>query len=74
MPKEHQSISWPLAVALAVVAVMVAAVVLAVIPNLIVSRLGGARAVRVAAATLYEVAAFAVVAWGAMRLQRRGAS
>ena len=74
MPKEHQTISWPLAVALAVVAVMVAAVVLALVPNLLVSRLGAPRTVRVAVATFFEVAAFVGVAWGAVRLQRRGAT
>ena len=73
MPKELQPVAWPLAAAIAVVAVAVAAVVLAVVPNLIINHLGGARELRVAVATFYEVVAFAAVAWGATRLQRRGA-
>lgn len=72
MPKELQPVAWPLAAALAVVAAA-AAVVLAVVPNLIINHLGGARELRVAVATFYEVVAFAAVAWGATRLQRRGA-
>lgn len=74
MPKERHPVSWLQAVALAVVAVLVAAAMLAVVPNLLVSRLGGSREVRVTVATVYQVVAFVGVAWGAMRLQRRGMS
>jgi len=74
VPKERHPVSWPLAIALAVAAVVAAAAMLAVVPNLLVSRLGGSREVRVAVATVYQVVAFVAVAWGAMRLQRRGMS
>lgn len=75
MSKDFRPVSWPVATVIAVGAVVVAAALLALVPHLLVSRLSGiAREGRVAIATVYEPIAFALVVWGAARLQRRGAS
>lgn len=72
MSNELRPVSWPMATVIAVGAVVVAAALLALLPHLLVSRLTGiAREGRVALVTVYEPVAFALVVWGAARLQRR---
>lgn len=75
MSNDFRPVSWPLATVIALGAVVAAAALLALVPHLLVSRLSGiAREGRVALVTAYEPIAFALVVWGAARLQRRGAS
>jgi hypothetical protein len=65
--------SWPVAAAVAVLAIGAAAVLLALVPHLVLNHLSALeREGRVALVTLYEPVAFVAVAWGAMRVQRRG--
>jgi hypothetical protein len=75
MSKDQRTVSWPVATVVAIGAVAVAAALLALVPHLLVSRLSGiAREGRVAIATAYEPIAFALVVWGAVRVQRHGTS
>jgi len=65
--------SWPVAVAVAVLAIVAAAVLLALVPHLALNYLTVLeRDGRVALVTLYEPLAFVVVVWGAAWVQRRG--